>query len=74
MNLPISESRLKNDRIKLKENKSRILDEARREAKILVMDAKDEANSIIRDLEKCVSKVFQTAAILTKRLPQCVTS
>ncbi len=40
------------DRIKLKENKSRILEEARREAKLLVMDAKDEANSIIRELEK----------------------
>ncbi|MCD8390335.1 MAG: endonuclease MutS2 [Firmicutes bacterium] len=40
------------DRIKLKENKSRILEDARREAKIIVMDAKDEANSIIRDLEK----------------------
>ena len=46
---------IENDRIKLKENKSRILDEARREAKILVMDAKDEANSIIRDLEKKTS-------------------
>ncbi len=43
---------LEKDRIKLKENKSRILEEARREAKILVMDAKEEANSIIRDLEK----------------------
>lgn len=43
---------LENDRIKLKENKSRILEDARREAKILVMDAKEEANSIIRDLEK----------------------
>ncbi len=43
---------LENDRIKLKENKSRILDDARREAKILVMDAKEEANGIIRDLEK----------------------
>lgn len=43
---------LENERIKLKENKSRILEEARREAKILVMDAKEEANSIIRDLEK----------------------
>lgn len=40
------------DRIKLKESKSRILEEAHREAKILVMDAKEEANSIIRDLEK----------------------
>ena len=43
---------LEKDRIKLKENKSRILDEARREAKIIVMDARDEANSIIKDLER----------------------
>ncbi|MCD8180562.1 MAG: endonuclease MutS2 [Firmicutes bacterium] len=43
---------LESDRIKLKENKSRILDDARREAKILVMDAKEEANGIIRDLER----------------------
>ena len=44
--------KLEDDRIKLKENKSRILDEARREAKILIMDAKEEANSVIRELEK----------------------
>lgn len=43
---------LEDERAKLKENKSRILDDARREAKILVMDARDEANAIIRDLEK----------------------
>lgn len=43
---------LEKDRIKLKENKSRIMEEAHREAKILVMNAKEEANSIIRDLEK----------------------
>lgn len=43
---------LEKDRIKLRENKARILDEARREAKILILDAKDEANAIIRDLEK----------------------
>lgn len=47
---------LENERIKLKENKSRILEEARREAKILVMDAKEEANEIIRDLEKMRQK------------------
>jgi len=47
---------LEKERIKLKENKSRILEEARREAKILVMDAKEEANSIIRDLEKMRQK------------------
>lgn len=43
---------LENDRIKLKENKKRVMDEAAREAKIIIMDAKDEANRIIRDLEK----------------------
>ena len=40
------------ERIKLKENKARILDEAHREAKIIIMDAKDEANSVIKDLER----------------------
>ncbi len=45
-------SEIEKDRIKLKENKSRILEEARREAKIIVMDARDEANAIIKDLEK----------------------
>lgn len=40
------------DRIKLKENKSRILEEARREAKLIVLNARDEANKIIRELEK----------------------
>lgn len=48
------------ERIKVKESKSRILDEARREAKILVMDAKDEANAIIRDLEKMRQKGINT--------------
>ncbi len=43
---------LENERIKLKENKTKILDEARREAKLIVSDARDEANSIIKDLEK----------------------
>ena len=47
---------LEKDRIKLKENKSRILDEARREAKIILMDARDEANSIIKDLEQMRSR------------------
>lgn len=42
---------IESERIKLKENKSRIMEEAHREAKILIMDAKDEANKIIRDLE-----------------------
>lgn len=43
---------LENERIKLKENKTKILEEARREAKLIVSDARDEANSIIKDLEK----------------------
>jgi len=42
---------LDNERSALKENKSRILDEARREAKIILMDAKDESNKIIKELE-----------------------
>lgn len=45
-------NRLEKERIAVKESKARILDEARREAKIIVMDAKDEANEVIRDLEK----------------------
>lgn len=44
------------ERIKVKESKSRILEDARREAKILVMDAKDEANAIIHDLERMRQK------------------
>lgn len=40
------------ERRKLKDSKARILEDARREAKLLVMDAKDEANKIIRDLER----------------------
>ncbi len=40
------------DRIKLKENKSRVMEEARREAKLIVMDAREEANRVIRELEK----------------------
>ncbi len=43
---------LEDERIKLKENKTKILEEARREAKLIVSDARDEANSIIKDLEK----------------------
>lgn len=45
-------SSLEKERQAVKESKSRILDEARREAKILIMDAKEEANEIIRELEK----------------------
>lgn len=43
---------LEKERANLRETKSTILEEARREAKILLMDAKDESNKIIRDLER----------------------
>lgn len=43
---------LEKERTAVKESKSRILEEARREAKILVMEAKEEANEVIRDLER----------------------
>ena len=43
---------IEKERKKLKENKARIMEEAHREAKILISDARDEANSIIRELEK----------------------
>ncbi len=45
-------AQLDKERKALKENKSRILEEARHEAKIIVMDARDEANTIIKDLQK----------------------
>lgn len=44
-------SQVESERINLKEKKAKILDDAHREAKILIMDAKDEANRIIRELE-----------------------
>lgn len=44
--------KVEKERIKLKESKSKILEEAHREAKIILMDAKEEANSIIKDLER----------------------
>ncbi len=40
------------ERKKLKESKSRILEDARREAKIIIMEAKEESNAIIKDLER----------------------
>ncbi len=40
------------ERKKLKESKSRILEDARREAKIIIMEAKEESNSIIKELER----------------------
>lgn len=55
------------DRIKLKESKSRILEEAHREAKIIVMDAKSEANDIIRDLEKMRQKGIKAGADLDNK-------
>ena len=44
------------ERRKLKENKSRILEEARREAKIIVMEAREEANEVIKELERMRQK------------------
>ncbi|MCI5605462.1 MAG: endonuclease MutS2 [Clostridia bacterium] len=58
---------LEKDRIKLKENKSRIMEEAHREAKILIMDAKEEANSIIRDLEKMRQQGINSGGDLNKK-------
>lgn len=58
---------LEKDRIKLKENKSRIMEEAHREAKILIMDAKEEANSIIRDLEKMRQQGIKSGGDLNKK-------
>lgn len=40
------------ERKKLKESKARILEDARREAKIIIMEAKEESNAIIKDLER----------------------
>ena len=58
---------IERDREKLKKNKSRILDEAHREAKIIVMDAKSEANEIIRDLEKMRQKGIKAGNIEDKK-------
>ncbi len=55
------------EREKLKANKSRILEEAHREAKIIVMDAKSEANEIIRDLEKMRQKGIRSGNIDDKK-------
>lgn len=45
-------SQIEREHQKLKESKARVMEEAHREAKILVSDARDEANKIIRELEK----------------------
>lgn len=58
---------IEKEREKLKKNKSRILDEAHREAKIIVMDAKSEVNEIIRDLEKMRQKGLKSANIEDKK-------
>lgn len=58
---------IERDREKLKNNKSRILDEAHRQAKIIVMDAKSEANEIIRDLEKMRQKGIKAGNIEDKK-------
>lgn len=55
--------KLEEDRIKLKENKARILEDAHREAKILVMDAKSEANEIIHELEEMKRKGIKAGAV-----------
>ncbi len=55
------------ERIKLKESKSKILEEAHREAKIIVMDAKEEANSIIKDLEKMRQQGIRSGGALDKK-------
>ncbi len=43
---------IEKERKKLKDSKARILEEARREAKIIVMEAKEESNAVIKDLER----------------------
>ena len=43
---------IESERKKLKESKARILEDARREAKIIIMEAKEESNAIIKDLER----------------------
>ncbi len=43
---------LEAERRKLKDSKARILEDARREAKIIVMEAREESNAIIKDLER----------------------
>lgn len=67
---------LDSQRKQLKDNKARILDEARHEAKIIVMEAREEANAVIRDLEKmrengfvnnAASKIAKSREKLKKR-------
>ncbi len=60
-------NQLEKDRIKLKENKTRILEEARREAKILIMNTREEANSIIRELENMRQRGVSAAENITQK-------
>lgn len=50
--LTVMRQEIEAERKKLKESKAKILEDARREAKIIIMNAKEESNSIIRDLER----------------------
>lgn len=43
---------IEKERKKLKDSKTRILEDARREAKIIVMEAKEESNAVIKELER----------------------
>ena len=60
-------NKLEKDRIKLKENKARIMEEAQREAKILLMNTREEANAIIRDLEKMRQQGVSSMENLSKK-------
>ncbi len=60
-------NQLEKDRIKLKENKARIMEEAQREAKILLMNTREEANAIIRDLEKMRQQGVSSMENLSKK-------
>ncbi|MBR5271002.1 MAG: endonuclease MutS2 [Clostridia bacterium] len=60
-------NQLEKDRIKLKENKARIMEEAQREAKILLMNTREEANAIIRDLEKMRQQGISSMENLSKK-------
>ncbi len=62
---------IEKERKKLKDSKARIMEEAHREAKILISDARDEANSIIRELEKMKAdgiKAAEKSGVLKERL------
>ena len=58
---------IETEREKLRNSKSKILDEAHREAKIIVMDAKKEANDVIRELENMRNKGLSDIENKTKK-------